>query len=543
MDNRKYNIYFNTHTVSGIIICAILFVMFFAGSFAFFKDELATWQHNSVVATAPVHKNFDKVIDSLAGKHNLLGRDFDFYLAEGHTSAYVNMTASNDTILKKKVAPAQQQKKRGRKRRGDDDSANFSYDFATQKAGSYEENYDIGEFLYRLHFLAPLNAIPINIGTPFGYFLAGIVSFIFLFALVTGLMLHWDKMVSNFFVFRPWSKWKTMWTDMHTALGVIGFLFQLIFAITGIVLIANVFFLAPYSQILYKGNTKAIYKDLGYSDTTTYAYSYKPLKQKINITALVGKVEQQWPGAYVGAVHIKNYGDENMHVLVDTKPHAKAAFAGAGFFVYRVTDSKTLKNISPVNSASYVENGKSLLYHLHFGDYGGRPLRIIYFTLGLLGCVVIISGILIWLVARDKSKTPKHKRIFNFWAANVFVASCLSLLPVTAFTMLALLFVKQVNQSVVYHYFFYAWLVLSIYFIALRSLRKTNLHSLALSIILCFLVPILDGAIRGNWLWTTYSKGALDVLFVDLLFLGLALVSAIALLKMRKHNGEKLQEA
>jgi uncharacterized iron-regulated membrane protein len=48
MNLRRYNIYFNTHTISGIIICAILYVIFFAGSFSFFKNEINAWQKKRV---------------------------------------------------------------------------------------------------------------------------------------------------------------------------------------------------------------------------------------------------------------------------------------------------------------------------------------------------------------------------------------------------------------------------------------------------------------------------------------------------------------
>jgi hypothetical protein len=61
-------------------------------------------------------------------------------------------------------------------------------------------------------------------------------------------MLHWDKIKSNFFVFRPGNKWKTVWTDMHTALGVIGFPYQFMYALTGIVLIVNSVLIIPFSK-------------------------------------------------------------------------------------------------------------------------------------------------------------------------------------------------------------------------------------------------------------------------------------------------------
>jgi uncharacterized iron-regulated membrane protein len=175
------------------------------------------------------------------------------------------MSASADSVVQRQAALAAKAKAkqrgpgqpgeggkrkrgRGRGRGGDADATAFSYDFARQREADYEQSYSIGEFLYRLHFLAPLNVVPIFLGGPFGYTLAGLVSFLFLFALLTGLLLHWDKLVSNFFTFRPWSKWKAVWTDLHTTLGVIQFPFQLLFAITGIVLILNSVLLTPFAK-------------------------------------------------------------------------------------------------------------------------------------------------------------------------------------------------------------------------------------------------------------------------------------------------------
>lgn len=547
MDNRKYNIYFHTHTISGIIICAILYVIFFAGSFAFFKDDIAAWQKNTsyVEGRKSVSRDFDFIIDSLSQKHKLKGRDFDFFLQRHDMGAYVTMTASNDTTLKKKVEhkpDAEKKKKRGRGRRGgDDDSAFFTYSFIDQKALDYVEGYDMGEFLYRLHFLAQLNVVPINLGAPFGYLLAGIVAFLFLFALITGLMLHWDKMVSNFFTFRPWTKWKTLWTDLHTTIGVIGFPFQLIFAVTGVVLIANVFLIAPWTKYAYDGKGETIYHDLEYNDTTKYAYTYKELDKQISLNELIGKVEKKWEGSRITALQIKNYGDSNMHVILQAKPNADASFSGTGRYVYRVSDDKVIYEVSPITHSTYVDKVRSLIYHLHFGDFGGKPLKVIFFVLGAMGCLVIISGILIWLVARDKNNIPKKKRVFNFWTANIFMASCLSMLPVTAFTMTSLLFIEKPGQKEIFHLYFYSWLVLAIYFIIRRSLEITNRQTLILSVIFCLALPIADGVQRGNWFWVTFSQGRYDILFIDLLFLILAVISLVVLVKMKKHN--KLKEA
>ncbi|RCH53844.1 PepSY domain-containing protein [Mucilaginibacter hurinus] len=548
MDNRKYNIYFNTHTISGIIICGVLYVMFFAGSFSFFKDDIAAWQENQSnrAADVQVNKDFNYLLDSLAKKHTLKGRDFDFTIQRNHTGAYVSMSASHDSTVKatKAKAPSDGKRKRGRGRGrgGNDDSAFFGYDFAKQKEADYASSYTMGEFLYRLHFLAQLNQVlPFRIGVPFGYMLAGIISFIFLFALITGLMLHWDKLVSNFFTFRPWSKWKNVWTELHTVLGVIGFPYQLMFAITGVVLIFNSFLIVPYTKLFYNGDEEKIYKDLGYGLNSDYKYQYKPLATSFNLNNLVSQTEKKWQKSDVSLVAIRNYGDYNMHVVIQGKPHTGAQMNGQGELVYRVRDSKILSERSPLEPADYVSQMKGTLYHLHFGDYGGRPLKVMYFVLGILGCIVINSGVLIWLVARDKKNTPAHKRKFNFWTANVYMSSSLSLLPVTTFTMIVLLFIKNAEQADIYHWFFYSWLALGIYFLAWRNLDAVNRQSTLLSAILCLLLPVLDGIVRDNWFWQTYKRGALDILFIDALFLTLGIISCVVYRKITtgRHRQQK----
>ncbi|MBL4677141.1 MAG: PepSY domain-containing protein [Mucilaginibacter sp.] len=540
MDNRKYNIYFHTHTISGIIICGLLYVIFFAGSFAFFKDDIAAWQQNrSNHQNEVVKKDFAIVIDSLSKKHKLKGRDFDFNMQRSGVGAYVSMSASHDTTLKKKPKEGRhpkQAKRKGRGRRGNDDSEFFTYDFASKKASDYTTSYTMGEFFYRLHFLAPLNEVPIRLGTPFGYLIAGIVSFIFVFALLTGLLLHWDKIKSNFFVFRPWNKWKTVWTDLHTALGVIGFPFQFVFAVTGVVLIANFLLVSPYTQFLYKGKAEVLYHELEYSDTTQYKYSYKPLDKDFDVNGFVSQIEGKWHNSELTSVAIRNYQDSNMHVIVQAKPQTTQQYAGLGKLIYRVHDGKIIYEKSPLASATYVDKVKSLIYHLHFGDFGGRPLRVMFFVLGIMGCIVINSGVLIWLVARDKNNVAARKRKFNFWTANVFISSSMAMLPVAAITMIAVIVSKTAGQPFIYHWFFYTWLVLSVYFLIRRDLSIVNRQSFLLSAVTCLALPVVDGLIRGNWIWVTFAKQAYDLLFIDVFFICLSVISAVIYLKVKNRK-------
>ncbi len=316
---------------------------------------------------------------------------------------------------------------------------------------------------------------------------------------------------------------------MHTALGVIGFPYQLVFAITGVILIFNSFLVVPYTKLFYKGDDKMLYKELGYGVNAEFAYANKPLITPIDINRLVSQTQQKWRQSTIHLVAIRNYGDENMHVIIQGKPGTGKQFNGQGELIYRLRDQTIRSERSPLASPTYIQTVRGLIYHLHFGDFGGRPLRVIYFVLGILGCIVINSGVMIWLVARDKPALTARKRAFNFWTANVYISVSLSLLPVTAICMTALLFMNKPGQSAIYHWYFYPWLALSIYFLVRKNLALVNRQSLWLSAISCLLLPVADGFIRNNWFWNTASRQAYDILFIDVLFLCLSVISGLIL--------------
>ncbi|GAA4807407.1 PepSY-associated TM helix domain-containing protein [Olivibacter ginsenosidimutans] len=525
MNNRNYNIYFHTHTISGIITAAVLYVIFFAGSFSFFKDEISAWQSNtSQMQHKGHHFDYQLLLDSLDQKYDLQGRSLLFYLYPNSSNSYVNMTVSQDTVHNAKAK----------------ETAYFSYDFLQKKESSYDQNYDLGEFLYRLHFLAQLNqAIPLRTGYPIGYLIAGLVAFLFLFALITGLLLHWDKLVANFYQFRPWAKWKTIWTDLHTVLGVIGFPFQFVFAFTGVILIVNVVFLAPFSKLLYQGNMEKIYQELEYTNDLDVPFLYKPLDKKIDIQQYIDRTQKLWPDAFLNRITIKNYGDESMVLAIESEADRTRSFAGTGTIAYQIKTDKVIHQRSPYDQPTYIAIMKSIVYRLHFGDYGGYFAKIVNFILGIMGCVVIVSGILIWLVARDKPNVPAHKRKFNFWLANIFLAACLTMFPVTAFTFVVVKILGNADRSVIYHVYFYSWLLLSLYYIIRKNLNRTNRETLLLGTLLAFAVPVVNGFFANNWFWNAWRLGATDIFFIDLFWLILGVLGVISYQKVRKRNLEK----
>lgn len=523
MSNRIYNVLFHTHTVSGLVISVALFVIFFAGSVSFFRDDIISWENQQPVeANTELDINFNQSLDALSSEYDLYGRDVTIRQSHQVRRVSVNATASKDSLAEE----------------GNSKRMFFYHDPVTQESYSYIQDFSLGEFLYRLHFFA-------QIKYPYGYLLSGFVAFFFLFAIVTGVIVHWKKMISNFYLFRPWAKLKTVWTDAHTALGLIGLPFQFMYAVTGaVVIIGTTVMFEPMSSLLYEGRTDKLQKDLS-TDVNTYAFDNEPQNYDLDINDFVAQAEQKWEGVYASKVILQNYGDANMHVVVEVKPKSDEQFAGLGQVAFKASTGEIVFERDPYEETSYIAAAQQFILKLHFGDYGGYPLKIIYFVFGIITCFVIISGVLIWVKARDKKSNTPFKRKSNQWVASIILAISLSMYPVTAFTFSVLKLFSEFNDpqylTLIYRTYFISWLILSILFSIKRDNSFTNKYCLLSGSLLGFLVPIANGIITGNWMWSTFNDQQLQIFVVDGFWLITSVVTLTIFFKL-KNKKSTMQE-
>ena len=513
MEKQSYNIFFDLHTVSGIVISVLLYVIFFAGSFSFFRDEIVNWERNEAVTVRKaIDANADVLLDSVAKNYALFGRDITLRRNYDDRSVMVDLSNSKDTSVAQ--------------------TGDFFYlDTKTFETSSYEASYTLGEFLYRLHFFA-------QIPYPAGYYLSGFTALFFFFAILTGILVHWKKIIPNFYVFRPWAKLKTVWTDAHTALGTIGLPFQVVYAISGAFLMINLVLVAPNVLVLYQGDQKKIYEDLGYGHAS-HPFENKKLDQAVKINDLVLATKKKWRGFDVTEIEINNYGDEGMHItLVGEVPNA-VKFTGLGEITYKGANGEIIGQAKdPYKPTSYLDGVKNSLYRLHFGDYGGYGLKLISFVLGLLSCFVIISGILIWLEARNKKHIPEKRKRFNNTVGHIYLAICLTLYPVTALSFIVTKLVPRAldpsRQTILYSVFFLSWLLLSVFFWWRKNNYITNKYTLLTGGLLGILIPLVNGVVTGNWIWLSLAAQQSDFLLVDALWLVISLMAFYTVCRLKR---------
>lgn len=513
MNKRNHNIFFHLHTVSGIVISVVLYVIFFAGSFSFFRDEIINWERNeSITNKDEITLNFDSAIDSLKSDHNLFGRDFTINKPFNERRVNVSLQGSKDSLAT-----------------DENKTSKFFYlDPITLKTYNYIESYTLGEFLYRLHFLA-------QIQYPIGYYLAGFIALFFLFAIITGVLIHWKKIISNFYIFRSKEKLKTLWTDAHTALGMIGLPFQFVYAVTGSFFMIKLLLVAPSIAVIYNGDQSKLYEDLEYSDPS-YSFENKKQKDPISINDFINQTKKNWEDFHIKSVQIFNYGDANMHILVEGETNYKNKLIGIGKITYKAYTGEIVSSKNPTTTTTYLDGVKKILYRLHYGDYGGYALRVISFILGIITCVVIISGVMIWLVARDKKNIPEKKKRFNERVVRVYLAICLSMFPITALTFIAVKIFNPAGQSFIYSFYFIGWLLLAIFFILKKDNYLTNKHTLLLGSIIGFLIPITNGLITGNWIWKSFVENNHQILFVDVFWIFISLTTLYISIKLKRKK-------
>ncbi|MEM6845492.1 MAG: PepSY-associated TM helix domain-containing protein [Bacteroidota bacterium] len=210
LKNRAYHVMFHTHMVAGIVISFALFVIFYAGAFSLFRYELAQWENPFLRKEYQEEMDIDKALEKVDSIYAIDQRKNIFIQLPSRLNPTVTVSARSANT------PA--------------DTTKSTY-FQTRVSPSLEVmnaekgRTTVADTMYHLHYFAQLGLI--------GQFTAGFVGLFFLFAIVSGVLIHWSKLLTRFYAFVREGQWKVIWTNAHTVLGIIGLPFQIMYAVTG----------------------------------------------------------------------------------------------------------------------------------------------------------------------------------------------------------------------------------------------------------------------------------------------------------------------
>jgi uncharacterized iron-regulated membrane protein len=359
---RTFQIQWDLHAWAGITTSLCLFVMFFAGVFALFHDELGAWQEPTLHGVPRANPTWDELA---------AGLQRDGLVQAGDT---LTLRLNPDTgVMTAAVHP-----------RGN--SLHALYGVAPRDGERLRLERQLAGVLYRLHFLDPL---------PQARHVAGILALALLLVEISGLLIHLKNLPRQSWQYRPRLRLRFTASDAHKVLGVFGLPFTLALAWSGALLCLVGPLTDGLAGMAYGGDAARV-----------AALRHRPFEARpagpepasmASFEALIAAARTTLPGVdgQPKRVDIIDVGHASAWARVYFPP---TPFGGDVYALLDAVDARVLQTGSTPRSPS--ATFERILFDLHYGRYGGALLKALYALLSLGVCALIVTGNIIWLERR-----------------------------------------------------------------------------------------------------------------------------------------------
>lgn len=435
------------HTWCGVVSALFLIVCFLAGALTLFLDDLNRWAAPPPpsVMPAPDARQQAQLLDYMAA-HPEITTTFTLHL---------RTTAD---------APAPLSWER--------DGEQF---WATRDANGQWRRFSaplpaLGEVLDDLHRTA---GIPGAVG---GYTM-GVVAVLYALALISGTVLLLPRLKRQLFALRPEGGRRRAWLDLHNLLGLTALPFHLVIAITTAVFV----FYAPLEQAMRALSPAA---DTDVAEAAGQGELLPP-------ATLLARAQ-----AFAPALQ----AERMVFDALDDRAEALVVVLGG-----TATGGRRLYvALNPYGGALRYRNSGGSFYHaasdafaaLHFGNYGGYPLRWLYFVLALAGAVLFYTGNLLWLDKRARGE----RRDVRLLAALTVGTSCGAICGMATMLLTARFqpLLPLAAETLAHASYYLPFLAANAY--ALRRGAGATAVLLCISIVLLCAIPATTGLAAAGWL-------------------------------------------
>jgi uncharacterized iron-regulated membrane protein len=240
-----------------------------------------------------------------------------------------------------------------------------------------------------MHFLLTLHT-DLFLGLP-GMLFLGAMGLLFVAALVSGVVLYAPFMRKlDFGTLRVSRRARVKWLDYHNLIGIVALAWMLVVGLTGVL---NAF--ATPIEKLWKANELAEMTRAyaGRAPLPPARYGSIDLAMARARAALPGNNPQfiAFPGGAFSSGHHYAVFFQGDTPLTERLLTLALIDAESGVF----TDARPMP---------WYYQALSLSLPLHFGDYGGLPLKLLWAALTLFTLIVLGSGLYLWLAKRAAAR-------------------------------------------------------------------------------------------------------------------------------------------
>ena len=481
------------HGWLGLIISSLLFVVFFTGSISFFRHDIEQWaiqghfqfDEYNPEEYLPVSEVFE---GALSGRsYNPQEPQFVYPPTQEEPYYRVYMNLDQEKVNKDEY---------------------LLVDPRSGEVMGSVDDFFLADFMYRLHY---------SLNLPLGNYLIGFVTLAFLYIIFSGVLIHAKDMVRGFFRYRSEGRLRSQLLDMHNVIGVISLPYTLMLAVTGLIFNLVIIYQVAFAFILYQGDVDALLSDAGINLSRS-EWSNEPWESP-PIDDLYQQQVQKWD-TIPSQVRITNYGDSGatLEIFGDTAE----GLGGRYSISYNLTD-ESINYSEPSSTPNAVTEGIGVVGSLHFGNFAGFDLRVIYFLLGIAVCALIVTGNLLW-VAQREGKMSSAKLVF---VDRFTLSSTAGLAVATAISFLAerILPVGITNRAdMLVNCFVVSLLVATVYIWFARNRRMALVNLLGCFSLICVSIVSVDLVFFNEALISAIDTGQMALVGVDvaiLMFSGL----------------------
>lgn len=530
------------HTWTSLLLGWLLYAVFLTGTLSFFQNEITVWMkpelHQSVNSTS---------------QQQQLTYALQYLNQNGQPAESWNIRFANErqpAIMLNIRKPGE-----GRRRGGE-----IYLDAQTGQEIKARETRG-GGFLYRFHF--ELYGMP----RIWGRWIVGIATLFMFVAIISGIITH-KKIFKDFFTFRP-AKGQRSWLDAHNATAVFALPFHIMITFSGLLLL--MFMFMPWAMNSHYGNGQNFYQMLNepVAKTPEQARLLAEQKQKeaaeegrgnrgggrrgeaeqaapvlaaapmVNLVTLSHYVQQGWEDNPIASIRVNQPNTVEADVQFNaTRTTTLLDRESIPSMKFNAVTGQLIDEAKPVNSASKAIY--TLVTWLHMARGVDSVLRWLLFLSGVLGTMMIASGLILWVVKRIPDVQKLGYKPFGHRVVEVLNITAITGLPIAcAAYFIANRFIPAQlaeRSPLEINVFFIVWLLCLIH-AAMRAHRPAWLEQLALAAVLFLFMPILNFLTGGQALWMSIYHGQWMIASFDLVCIILGLIFIYSYYKLKRYQG------
>ncbi|WP_028240985.1 PepSY-associated TM helix domain-containing protein [Stutzerimonas azotifigens] len=374
------------HTWAGLLLGWALFAIFLTGTLAVFDKEIDWWMQPELSDRG-------------------LGQAQAAEVAQRWLEREKPQASGWNIGLPTERAP-QLSVSSGEQRRGE----RTQLDPATGEALPVRETVG-GNFFFHFHYTLHLPRM-------IGIWVVGFAAMAMLVAIISGVIIH-KKIFKDFFTFRP-AKGQRSWLDGHNASAVLLLPFHLMITYSGLAIFSAIYMPAAVDA-LYDGDRQAMFRESRPGAEQAQqagggarragaeqgqprgrgegARPQAPAAELLPLAGFIERGEAHYGEGMVAGLSVSNPGRADARVTVRPLLGSRIELTKGEGMVFDGVSGRLLDAPEPSRPSLLTQR---VIAGLHFAQFGGYPMRWLYFLCGLVSCVMIASGLVLYTVKKRR---------------------------------------------------------------------------------------------------------------------------------------------